>query len=219
MAEAIVAAIALVWEQGWKGAISIICVLAIVGAYRLRRVFHRFPSLFTQLDRIEERQAMDGAASWLAFTLNDRCVLAYSPNGECIRTSPQWTRYSGLTEEQSRGHSWLNGVAQDQRKNFARGWRDAIGSTPSAYYDAAILIRDESFLFSSIVVTKMGGAVAGILAAITPEGEAQKHDQNVAEVSSVGKHAFRRDPSGPVANADEDDSGDVTPVARRRTVP
>ncbi|KEO92926.1 hypothetical protein EH32_14130 [Erythrobacter litoralis] len=52
-------------------------------------------------------------------------VWSATPGGQCEWVSPQWTEYTGLSVEQSRGHGWLEAVHPDDREEARNDWSRA----------------------------------------------------------------------------------------------
>ena len=51
-----------------------------------------------------------------------------NPAGELVEDSPSWRAFTGQTEEQWRGHGWLDAIHPDDRDKARQNWNEALAS-------------------------------------------------------------------------------------------
>lgn len=58
---------------------------------------------------------------------DDRISVDVAENGDWVAVSPQWTIYTGLSQEESKGLGWLNALHPDDRGIVESSWMEAQG--------------------------------------------------------------------------------------------
>ncbi|QIQ85364.1 PAS domain-containing protein [Erythrobacter sp.] len=78
-------------------------------------------------DRTRQRKAIEDSERRFRTLVEGIPQLVWSatPDGKCKWVSPQWTAYTGLSVEDSRGHGWLAAVHPEDREEARRDWHHA----------------------------------------------------------------------------------------------
>ena len=66
-------------------------------------------------------------------------VWSCTPDGMCDYLSPQWVRYTGISEERQLGYGWMKQVHPDDREPLTAAWDNAVRS--SGVFDVEFRIR------------------------------------------------------------------------------
>jgi len=95
-------------------------------------------------------------------------VLTFRPDKNLDYSSPQWTEFTGLTEQEQRGVGWLAAVHPDDRLSMTRAWDDVMSHGEERVLDCRMRKRDygsyRRFLVRAAPNRDPSGSIVGLCA-------------------------------------------------------